>query len=142
MPDLLSKMEEAAAIIVANLAGTSQSYSVRTGLDDDSYEVPNIILTASDTGEQIPKNSGNKIVTLRATINSNPNDTTLVNFSADAKLLFDLFNSDDIGAQLSSAVDSFYVYDPPKENREGAEPKDNKLSKFIELELLACEADV
>lgn len=143
MPDLLHKAESAASIIAATVASSfTQTYTVCTGLNDGEIAVPNIIVTASATGEQVPPNSGNKMITLRATLNANPNDTTLEDFAANASTLFDVFNSDDIGAQLSAAVADFYAYDPPRENREGSEAHEDKMSKWIELELLACETDV
>lgn len=143
MPDLLHKAEAAASSVVATVvASFSATYAVCTGLNDDNLTVPNVVVTASATGEQIPPNSGNKIVTLRATLNANPSDTTLESFAGDAKLLFDVFNGDDIGALLSATTANFYAYDPPRDNKEGSEPRDDKLSKYIELELLACETDI
>jgi hypothetical protein len=134
-------MESAADKIVQGLT-FSETYGHFTGLDDDTQTVPNVICTASETGEEIPPNSGNRIVKLRVTINANASDISLDNFRADAEIMTNAFRVDNIGDTLSGHEDAFYVYDPPKTMQEGAEPKDGKFTKHIELDLLACEVDV
>lgn len=133
---------ESAAKKIADALTFSEDYTVFTGLDDDNLTLPNVVCTASDTGDQIPKNSGNRIVKLRVTLNAHAADTGLDDFRADAKVLTDAFNDDTIGAQLANQEAAFYVYDPPQNSHEGAEPKEGKFTKYIELDLLACEVDI
>lgn len=138
--DLLSKCEEAAAIVGAALTYTNPTaYSHLTGLEDEQMQMPSVFYTAMETGDEIPKFSGNHIVKLRVMINNNPSDgTTLAVHRADAAILIDAFRSSDIGATLSAAVSEFFCYDPPADVRLGNAVLDRRLSSWVELDILCC----
>lgn len=135
MTDLINKLESAAAAIVATIT-FSEPQTILTGENDGDVAVPNVTCSAASTEEQVPKNSGNFIVRLVISKNSNPADTGLTNHVADCALLGDQFIATDIGSQLTAAGTGLMVADPPKEISVDRDITDERLTNKISLDLL------
>ena len=141
MSDLLSTACEAGRLVVADIVFTA-THTVLTGLDDDNIALPNVIVSASDTGEEIPIGRGNHVIRLRFTKNSNAHDTTLAVHRADFGTLVDAVETDTIGATLAGKSADFYAYDPYRGIELGEEVTEDHFSSWIELEMLACRVDI
>lgn len=143
--DLTSKVEHAAQAVVNTLSLTGTPV-VRTGQDDDTLTLPCIICGCENTGEEIPRESGNFIVTLRVSVKSEANDTSLATHRANVATVFDKFREDTINTTLGTSLDDFYAY-PVRDARIG-KSRDTRddggavMTDWIELDFLACPSDI
>jgi len=138
--DLTSKAEAALKSVADGLSLTN--VTVNTGQDDDTVGLPNVILTVEQSGEEVPLHTGNFVLTARITVNSDSAaDTALATHRTRVATVHDAFMSDTIGASLSAAVTGFYAYEPWA-RRTGKITKEKALCDWLELDFLACAADL
>lgn len=137
--DLLSKAEAAGKAVASALTfGVTRSHF--TGLDDSTLQMPNTVSTAINTGEEVPRGTGNFVVTLAVAINTNAKDNTLVEHRADVATLKDAFMADDIETTLTG--DGFTVFGV-RDRRMGQSAREEKVfSDFIELDIVCCASDI
>ena len=143
--DLLSKVEAAAKSVVDDLT-LSGNPTVNTGLDDDDLALPCVVCTATGTGEEVPRGTGNHVVTVRIHVKSQANDTSLATHRGNVATVFDAFQNDEIDVTLSAAVSDFHVIgvrDVRMDRTEGQQTSGQAvMGDFIELDIVACSADL
>lgn len=133
--DTTDKLESAAQALVSRLT-FELSRTINTGVDDDSYALPNVICSAEE-GEEFPLTSGNFWTKLRVTLNTDVKGGTRQKHLADFRTLHDAFWSTDLETQLSTVVGNFAVQGI-RERHQGRNIKEKCHSHWIELDCLAC----
>lgn len=134
------KLEEAAKEIAAALT-FQVTRTVNAGVDDDSYQLPNVICSA-EVGEEYPLTSGNFWIVLRVTVNSHIADNYLNDHKEDYQIVADKFFEDDIAAQLSNTSVEEFAVQHIRGRAQGRTIKEQARSDYIELDLNACSTDI
>lgn len=136
--DITSKAEAALQQVVLGLQ--LDGLTVDTGQDDDTLALPNAICGVDITGDEVPLNSGNFLVTARVSVNTSVEEGLEAHRSRVAAV-FDSLMADDIGTTLSDSIPEFHAY-PPWARRTGKIKKEKAFCDWIELEHLAAASDL
>jgi hypothetical protein len=109
------KLEAAFAAVVDALtldiySGDSPATEVfiRTGMDDDDFQLPNVTCMVVESGDEVVRGTGNWQSTVMVRVCSSAN-VSLAEHRARHGAVFDSVLQDDIKTTLSAAVDDFTV---------------------------------